>query len=209
MKHALTIGCGSKNGKTIIDTLLEKNYLVTNIGSSSHPGAHNVTVNWNDIKIPDIHKIVKFNHDLDFVFFNHNASSLKDKDFDFINTDTLSVWKLVKDWQKTHWLSCQMPLLMLHGLRENLSRDTKVGFMLSSFVDWTKSNAAEFPDYSSQKYFNYLAMRCLSQHYQSFGIMPNFSKKDSQNKLKQIISTVCDQTVNGDIFNFEQFTSKE
>jgi hypothetical protein len=202
MKHALTIGCGSTNGKVIIDTLLAKNYCVTNIGRTAYPDVDNIELDWDQLQITNIHKLVKFDHEIDFVFFNHNSSSLAKKDFDFVKNDTLVIWKLIKDWQKTHWLSCQMPLLMLHALRKNLTQQTKIGFMLSTLIEWKNISSEQFPDYSSQKYFNYLAMRCLSEHYQSFGIMPDFSVPDSADNLKNIITQVCDQDVNGHVFKF-------
>jgi hypothetical protein len=200
MKQALTIGCGSGNGSVIIDTLLEKGYKVINVGTSSHPGATNIQVKWSELQITNLHKLVKPDGNLDFVFFSQNGSSLNSDNFDFANTDMLYAWKLVKDWQQTHWISCQMPFLLLHTLKKHLTADTKIGWMLSSTMKWTNLNAEKYPDYSSQKYFNYLAMQGTGKHYQTFGIMPDFSGPGSQDRLKEVIEQVCDNDVNCQLF---------
>lgn len=203
MKQALTIGCGSSNSNIIVDTLVEQGYVVTNIGNSTHPKATNIQIQWNELQITNLHKLCKINGVLDFVFFNQNGSSLNHNNFDFSSLDTLGAWKLVKDWQQSHWISCQMPFLLLHTLKQNLTSSTKIGWMLSSTMRWDNSNATAYPDYSSQKYFNYLAMRCIGDHHQTFGIMPDFSKDDAHNKLKNIIKQVCTQDINNKLFNFE------
>ena len=200
MKTALTVGCGSINGSVIIDTLVGQGYQVINIGSSLHPAAQNIAVVWKDLGIAELHKLLKFDSQFDFVFFNHNASSLNQMDFEFDKLDTLDSWKLVKNWQHSYWLSCQLPFLLLHTIRKNLTKSTKIGFMLSGTMMWDRQDSIQYPDYSSQKYFNYLAMQCLSKHYQTFGIMPNFNQKDSQNKLKSVIINVCSNDMKNNIF---------
>lgn len=200
MKQALTIGCGGGNSSAIIDTLLEKGYRVTNVGNSGHPGATNIQVKWSDLQITNLHRLVEIDGPLDFVFFSQNGSSLNSNNFDFANTDMLDAWKLVKDWQQSHWISCQMPFLLLHTLKKHLTPQTKIGWMLSSTMMWDNLNVEQYPDYSSQKYFNYLAMRCTGQHHQTFGIMPNFSGPCSQDRLKEVIEQVCDNDVDCQLF---------
>jgi hypothetical protein len=202
MKQALTIGCGSKNGKAIIDTLLEKGYNVTNMGATGHPEITNIKISWNDLHITNLQKLLKFEGNMDFVFFNQNASSLDSDAFDFSNTDTLATWKLIKNWQHSHWISCQMPFLLINCLKQNLTKQSKIGWMLSSTMIWDRPDVEKYPDYSSSKYFNYLAMNCFGNHYQTFGIMPDFSIPNSSDQMKTIITTVCDQTVNNRIFKF-------
>jgi hypothetical protein len=202
MKQALTIGCGGGNGSVVIDTLLEKGYNVTNLGNNEHPGATNVQIAWTELQIANLHKLLKFEVPLDFIFFNQNASSLDSAAFDFSNTDTLTVWKLIKNWQHSYWISCQMPFLLLHNLKHNLTPQTKIGWMLSSNMIWNRPDVQKHPDYSSQKYFNYLAMNCFSKHYQTFGIMPDFSIPNAKNEMTKIIATVCNQDVDNTIFKF-------
>jgi hypothetical protein len=169
MKQALTIGCGSKNGSAIIDALLEKGYNVTNMGNSNHPGATNITISWNDLQITNLHKLLKIEGTVDFVFFNQNASSLDSDAFDLANSDTLDTWKLIKDWQHSYWISCQMPFLIVNHLRQHLTNQSKIGWMLSSTMFWDRQKVEKYPDYSSQKYFNYLAKGNRGKPHDIFG----------------------------------------
>ena len=200
MKQALTVGCGSGTGSTIVDTLIEHEYSVINIGATANARCHNIEIQWRDLQISNLHKISRFDKKFDFVFFNQNGSSLDANAFDPSSSDTLGTWKLIKDWQHTHWISCQMPFLLLHNLRQNLNTDTKIGWMISSTMFWDQEDSAQYPDYSSQKYFNYLAMKCFGKHYQTFGIMPNFSQPDAIEKLKTIVAKICNEPVDGKIF---------
>ena len=200
MKQALTVGCGSGNGKTIVDTLLANDYVVTNIGSSKHPDCDNILIEWQDLELADLHKIYcPGSCRIDFVFFNQNASSLETAAFD-PDQNNLQVWKLIKNWQHTHWISCQLPILLLHYLGKNLVASSKVGWMLSSMMCYDRPDTESYPDYSSQKYFNYLAMKCFSKHYQTFGIMPDFTLAGSERRLADILIQVCTRQVNAEIF---------
>ena len=78
MKQALLFGCGSKNGIPIIDSCLDANYHVTNIGSSAYNKKEvtNIQIKWSSLDIPFLHKALKLNHKIDFVFFlNVNISN--------------------------------------------------------------------------------------------------------------------------------------
>lgn len=200
MKQALTVGCGGGVGSTIVDTLLQNGYSVTNIGATPNEKCKNISIQWHNLQINDLHKISRFGEKIDFIFFNQNGSSLDEDAFDPSNSDTLTNWKLIKDWQHSHWISCQMPFLLIHSLNKNLASQTKIGWMLSSTMFWDKEDSSQYPDYSSQKYFNYLAMKCFGKHYQTFGIMPDFNLPDSMEKLKNIIFQVCTESVNQRVF---------
>lgn len=200
MKQALTVGCGGGTSSAIVDTLIQNGYSVTNIGATANAKCKNIKIQWKDLQVSNLHKISRFNEQFDFVFFNQNGSSLDQVAFDPVNSDTLTTWKLIKDWQHTHWISCQMPFLLLNNLRKNLTPESKIGWMLSSTMFWDRENSDQFPDYSSQKYFNYLSMKCFGKHYQTFGIMPNFSAPGSIEKLKNIVTQVCTESVNCYVF---------
>jgi len=204
MKRALTFGCGTGNASPIVDVLLEKNYHVTNIGSSAHPLSENVLIDWQDLEITNLH--LKFQpgaEPIDFVFFNQNGSSLDIDAFDPVKDD-LAMWKLIKDWQHTHWISCQMPVLLLHYIRKNLHVASKVGWMLSGMMCYNRPGVDQYPDYSSQKYFNYLAMRCFARHYETFGIVPDFGLPGSQQALIDAVAKVCDHAVRAEVFRLAE-----
>ena len=84
MKQALLIGCGNQRGERIVNGCIEAGYSVTNIGSgaSAIQTVNNIKIEWKDLDIIKLHKIlVKINHKVYFIFFNQNASSLSNIDF--------------------------------------------------------------------------------------------------------------------------------
>ena len=192
MKHALVIGGGSKKSQVIIDCLVDSDFQVINIGSSEHPRANNIRIEWSQLDIPTVHKLCKFQQQFDFVFFNQNSSSLNHTDY---NPDlpTLKTWRLIKDWTHSQWISCQLPFLIVHSLRKNLSKTSKIGWMLSSYIDYQSLDIEKFPDYSANKYQNYLQMIAFGQHYQTFGILPDFNRQDSMEILKTITKSIIDK----------------
>lgn len=201
MKHALLIGCGNARGDKIIRGCETSGFTVTNIGSSvsTKPSVKNIKIEWNDLDITELHKILKsIDHQIDFIFFNQNASSLSQSDFRN-QKKTVDLWSLVKSWSKSYWLSCQMPYFLIQTLGEKISVDTKIGWMLSTYIDKDKQGVWDHPDYSGYKFTNYLIMKSMSKKYQCFGINPEFDGKD---KIESIIKGICDGTkkCNGEIF---------
>lgn len=206
MKNAIVFGCGAKNGISIIDALLSHNYSVTNIGKSifNKKNVTNIPIEWKKIDIPFIHKTFsKVAVNIDFVFFNQNSSTLTTNDFKIKKRDTLFIWQQIKNWSDSYWLSCQLPFLFLHTLKDRLHEDSKVGWMLSSFIDYKKDNAEEFPDYSSFKFTNYLIMKNfhIKSNFKTFGIIPDFSKNDSKIKLYNLIKEILIKSIiSGNVF---------
>lgn len=192
MKHALVIGGGSKKSQVIIDCLVDNDFQVINIGSSEHPRANNIRIEWSQLDIPTVHKLCKFQQQFDFVFFNQNSSSLNHTDYD-PDLSTLKTWRLIKDWTHSQWISCQLPFLIVHSLKNNLSNKSKIGWMLSSYIDYQSLDIEKFPDYSANKYQNYLQMIAFGQHYQTFGILPDFNRQDSMEILKTITKSIIDK----------------
>jgi hypothetical protein len=195
MKHAIVVGGGQGKGATIVNTLIENNYSVTNIGSSKHPVCNNITVDWKDIDIPFVQKHCKFDNPIDFIFFSHNASSLSEQNFS-LETKTLETWRLIKDWTHSNWLSCQLPFLLVHTLRKNIHANTKIGWMLSEYIKHTATGTTKHPDYSSFKYFNYLQMQCFSEqnNFKTFGIYPDFNLDNNEDILYNTIIEILSST---------------
>jgi hypothetical protein len=206
MKNAIVFGCGAKNGIPIIDALLDHDYNVTNIGTSilNKKNVTNIPIEWKKIDIPFIYKTFsKITENIDFVFFNQNSSTLTIDDFNNDKHNTMFIWQQIKNWSNSYWLSCQLPFLFLHTLKDRLHKDSKVGWMLSSFIDYKKDNVEEFPDYSSFKFTNYLIMKNfgIKSNFKTFGIIPNFSKNDSKNKLYNLIKKILIKSiVSGKVF---------
>lgn len=207
MKNALVFGGASKNSLVLIDTLLTKNYHVINVGSSMYDNKNvkNIYIDWNKIDLKFVNKKIIPDHPIDFVFFNQNSSSLSQKNFRVTGDDILEQWKLIKDWQNSLWLSCQLSYLVIHSLGKKLTNDSKIGWMLSSNIDFNKSKVEEYPDYSAFKFFNYLSMKCFAEqnHFNTFGIMPDFSEENSKDTFKHIILDVLNtDCLNAKIYKF-------
>ena len=201
MKQALLIGCGNQRGERIVNGCIEAGYSVTNIGSSASaiPTVKNIKIEWKDLDIIKLHKIlVKINHKVDFIFFNQNASSLSHTDF-IESKITLDTWSLIKSWTKSYWLSCQLPYFLIQTLGPNLHDKTIIGWMLSSYIDVTKKGVDNHPDYSGYKFTNYLIMKNFSKKFKCFGINPDFEKGD---KITMLIKEIClnEKKCNGDFF---------
>lgn len=197
MKNAIVFGGGSKNCVSMIDMLIKHNYQVYNIGSSLHPHplVKNVQTNWEHIDLRFVNKYLPKPKNINFVFFNQNSSSLCMDDFELSNNDILGKYKLLKDWNKSMWLSCQMPFMVLHTLADKLANDCKVGWMLSSNVDHNKKDVHTHPDYSTFKFFNLMAMHCFDDknNFSTFGIMPHFNKS-TVNKLSDVVEQILNES---------------
>ena len=201
MKQALLIGCGNQRGERIVNGCIEAGYSVTNIGSgaSAIPTVNNIKIKWTDLDIIKLHKIlVKINHKVDFIFFNQNASSLSNIDFTQPKK-TLDTWGLVKSWGHSYWLSCQLPYFLIKTLEKNLHHETIIGWMLSSYIDKNKQGVETHPDYSGNKYTNYMLMKNFNTKYQCFGINPEFEKGD---KIQPLIKEICsgNKKCDGELF---------
>ena len=201
MKNAILIGCGNQRGERIVNGCIEAGYSVTNIGSgaSAIPTVNNIKIEWKDSDIIKLHKIlVDIKHKVDFIFFNQNASSLSHANF-IESKMTLDTWRLIKSWTNSYWLSCQLPYFLIRTLSPNLHNETIIGWMLSSYVDHTRKGVDEYPDYSGNKFTNYLIMKNFSKKYKCFGINPEFEKSD---KIPSLIKEIClgKKKCNGDFF---------
>ena len=190
MKQALLIGCGNQRGERIVNGCMGAGYSVTNIGSgaSAIQTVNNIKIEWKDLDIIKLHKIlVKIKHKVDFIFFNQNASSLSNIDFTQPKK-TLDTWGLVKSWGHSYWLSCQLPYFLIKTLEKNLHHETIIGWMLSSYIDKNKEGVETHPDYSGNKYTNYMLMKNFNTKYQCFGINPEFETTD---KIQPLIKEIC------------------
>jgi|TARA_R110000782_G_scaffold230396_2_gene316688 hypothetical protein len=201
MKQALLIGCGNQRGERIVNGCIEAGYSVTNIGSgaSTIPTVNNIEIVWKELDIIRLHKIlVKIEHKIDFIFFNQNASSLSQENF-LESKITLDTWSLIKDWSKSYWLSCQLPYFLIKTLSTNLHSETIIGWMLSSYIDVTKKGVDNHPDYSGNKFTNYLIMKSFAKKFKCFGINPKFEKGD---KITMLIKEIClnEKKCNGNFF---------
>ena len=204
MKQALLIGCGNRRGNSIIDACQESGYNVTNIGSSQskNPLVKNIKINWKELDLIKLHKVLRvIDHRIDFIFFNQNGSSLSNSDFT-LKKETLDTWRIIKSWGHTYWLSCQLPYFVIKTLETNLHSETFIGWMLSSYINKDKKGVDDHPDYSGNKFTNYLVMKNFANRFNCFGINPDFKQKDG---IKNIIKKICNDNkrCDGKIFGID------
>lgn len=203
MKTALLIGCGGKRGEDIVYGCQDAGFNVINIGSteSKLENVKNIKIEWKTLDIPQLHKILKFEDKIDFIFFNQNGSSLSKDNF-IGNTKTVDLWQLVKHWTQSYWLSCQMPFTLIHTLQQNLNSNTKIGWMLSCFIDKEVAGVDNHADYSGYKFTNYLIMKNFNQKYDCFGISPDFEGNTKPGVIRSLVKDICLNTksCNGEVF---------
>ena len=190
MKKALLIGCGGKRGEDLIKGCQQANFDVINIGSSESKlkNVENIKINWKTFDITQMHKICKqLSYNINFIFFNQNSSALSKENF-VKPIKTLDLWGLAKDWTRSYWLSCQLPFALIKTLENNLSPETKIGWMLSDYIDRTHKGVEDHPDYSGNKFANYLLMKNFAKKYQCFGINPKFGSSNYTDLIYKICS---------------------
>ena len=77
---------------------------------------------------------------------------------------------------------------LIKTLETNLHHETIIGWMLSSYIDKNKEGVETHPDYSGNKYTNYMLMKNFNTKYQCFGINPEFETTD---KIQPLIKEIC------------------
>lgn len=159
--NALLLGCGSKWGLTVLETLLSKEWTVYSLTSTELPQQERLvqhTVNWNTVNQADLEKFLRNLPALDFLLFNQNGSALCYDNF--VDQTSLSdTWKLEKNWAQQYFVSVILPYHIIKTV--SLDRQAVVAWMLSAFV-YAHVNI-DHADYIGNKYQNYLMMKNFSR----------------------------------------------
>jgi len=214
MKTALLIGCGSKFGLSLQQTLLSQGWSVSAIsGTASIADTSNqlnqLAVDWKTCSQANLEKFLKKLSSIDLIFFNQNSSALSDKSFTIDNYPTVELWKQEKTWAQCYFVSCILPFHVIHTLQNKFSNNTKVAWMLSSFVH-SHSNI-DHADYIGNKYQNYLMMKNFSLHHPGcfFGVNPcTLDSSNYQQDIDQFITTLKQpsELLNGRVVFFDGTT---
>jgi hypothetical protein len=208
MRKALLVGCGSKFGLKLLESLLEQGWAVYSISGSpvesSNSNLKQLVIDWRSVNPTHLEKFIKNISKIDFVFFNQNSSALSNC-FNSNTFDTATLWRQTKDWNQTYFVSCILPFYIIHTLDINCSASTKVAWMLSSMI--YNHNDILCADYIGNKYQNYVLMKNFSQHHPAcfFGINPdNLSETATDNNILNLILKVESNTdLNGKVFHFD------
>lgn len=216
MNTALLIGCGSKFGLSLQQNLLSNGWAVNSISGTpsteTHDLLNHLVIDWKKFTVADLEKFLKNQSNIDLVFFNQNSSALSSNTFKINNYLTLELWKQEKTWAQCYFTSCILPFHIIHSLQHRCTSETKVAWMLSSFVH--SHSDINHADYIGNKYQNYLIMRNFSLNHTGcfFGINPesldNINLKDGIDKLTATINQPS-QTLNGRVVFFDGTIDKK
>jgi hypothetical protein len=206
MKTALLIGCGSKFGLTLLESLLQQGWQVFSISGSALPAHDNLTqltVDWHTVSVANMEKYLKSLPDIDLVFCNQNASALAAHNFGVDSYSTVELWKQEKTWAQSYFVSCILPFHIIHTLGSRCTASTKIGWMLSGYV--CNHSDVSNADYIGNKYQNYVLMKAFSEHHPScfFGVNPDDlnSNQDREQLLQLLTDDACNFRSNVVKFN--------
>lgn len=198
MKTALLIGCGSKFGLNFQKTLLNEGWEISSIsGTVDNNSVNQLIVDWKKFTVADIELFLKKQSSIDLIFFNQNSSALAADSFKLNNYSTLELWKQEKTWAQAYFTSCILPFHIIHSLKNKLTSETKIAWMLSSFIH--SHSDINHADYIGNKYQNYLIMKNFSLRFPGcfFGINPDsLDKTNTVDNIQTLIRTINQPAAN-------------
>ena len=210
--NALLIGCGSKFGLDVTNSLLSQGCTVNLISGSrvNDDCINQLTVDWQTFNVTTLEKFLQSLNKVDLILFNQNASSLSTPCFESSYYTTLDLWKQEKMWSQSYFTSCILPFHIVHTLGDKCNSTTKVCWMLSSMVYSHKNkNQVGHADYVGNKYQNYVIMKNFSMTHPAcfFGINPDSiidtnTSTNLENMIKYIDETER-SILNGQVIKFD------
>ena len=210
MKNCLITGGGSKFGSKITEQLVQVGYhvyLLTGSQQVADPNITVISVDWHELKLQDLRRIISNLPNLDLIFFNHNASALSKEKF---NQNQMQRFK---DWQQSYFVASQFPFYLIHSLTNKISTTTKIGWMLSELISNPVATQVGYADYIGNKFTNGCIMKSFAQSFPAtfFGINPesvgNNADVSKAIEIVKLIEHTADLNgkiyyPNGTIFNF-------
>lgn len=211
-KNCLIIGCGSKFGLTLTQTLLDQNCQVYGISGSCLPDHERLSVlkvDWDTCEISDIEKFVRKLPKLDLIIFNQNSAKMQSQMIKLGSLDTLTVWKQSKLWTHSHYVGSVMPIHILNSLHScnSIDETTITTWLLSNSI--LSKNTASPIDYKAQKYLNAEIIRYLSLNNAGafIGLDPGKLTDQNYDSKAQTFIQFCfnatTSTINGKYFTFD------
>lgn len=213
MKTALLIGCGSKFGLNFQKALLDHEWTISSIsGTADATSTNQLIVDWKKFTVAELEIFLKNQSKIDLIFFNQNSSSLSAGSFNASTYSTVELWKQEKDWAQAYFASCILPFHIIHSLKNKFTIETKVAWMLSSFVH--SHSDIKHADYIGNKYQNYLIMKNFSMHFPGcfFGINPDsLDKTNTNDNIQALIKTIEQpvENLNGKVVFFDGTVDKK
>jgi len=205
-RNALLIGCGSKYGKDLAQSLQNKGWAVHGISGTQQSDPDTLTVDWNTCVISDFEKFLRKLPSLDLVVFNQNSPALTEGYSKLGSVDILEVWKIAKKWSQSHYVNCVLPTHILHtlALTHKITNDTCISWILSNGM--FGKNPSIPVDYVAQKYQNFVMLKNMAANNPQIfiGISPgNINTNNSMEQSKCLANFLshCKKTYSGKLFN--------
>jgi hypothetical protein len=202
MKNCLITGGGSKFGSKLTEQLVQTGYhvyLITGTQQVTSPNITAISVDWHELKLQDIRRIISNLPDLDLIFFNHNSAALNQTKF---NQNQIQNFK---DWQQNYFVASQFPFYLIHSLKNKISNTTKIGWMLSELISNPVPSQVGFADYIGNKFTNACIMKAFAQSFPAifFGINPESvgNNTDASKAIKIVELIEYTTELNGKIHN--------
>ena len=208
MKQCLILGGGSKFGANITAELIAQDYHVHLVTSNPVPWASRsdvtvIPVDWKTLQLTDIRTCVPAVDRIDLVFFNHNASALSQAKF------KKSTVQNPQDWQHSYFVACQFPFYLIHAMSNQITPETKIGWMLSELIVRPTWEQVGYADYIGNKFTNACVMKSFSMNFPAgfFGIHPDGGLNntiDLDKKAHSIVHLIDNKStteLNGNIFS--------
>lgn len=195
--NALILGGGSKWGEEFTKLLVTKGYHCYLVTSSklSVAGITTIDVDWLNLTLDNVDRILEQIPDVDLVFFNQNCwGGPNTEDFSLdngFNKHTLA------QWTNSYWIDCQLPVYIIKQLKHRIKPTTKVGWMMTGFIKQPLTDQNwKYAGYGSKKFTNLAIMRGFSMYRDGiffavnpWGIDEN-NRRDHANKVFKIIENL-------------------
>lgn len=161
--RVLLVGGGSKWGRLFTGYLSDQGCsidLITSTGVNSN-NVINHKVDWNTLSLSDLDTIVAnlSNDTYDLIFFNQNSGGGPNDRYFAPGLDAS-----LEGWNKSFWVDCQLPYYLIKKLESKITKQTKIGWMLTGLINSEQSEQWKYGGYASAKTANLHLMRSFSQY---------------------------------------------
>ena len=163
--NCLFIGTGKGIGRALSQRYRADGHSVFSITGKESHDQNALVVDWATVNEAALHRWLCELPNLDLIFFNQNSSSLSQSSFATNSLANLDLWRQIKHWKQSYYVSCQMCFQIIHSLSRQIHADTRVVWMLTSMImrhDHDTNQSLGYADYIGNKYQNYLLMRNFS-----------------------------------------------
>jgi len=201
----LFIGAGKGIGAKLAHDRGHAGHRVFHITSQHSDRKDYFTVDWSSVGEPYLHKYLANLPVIDLLFFNQNSSSLSAASFRSGTYGVIDLWRQLRHWRQSHYVSCLMPFQIIHTLADRLHAESRVCWMLSSMVVKHNHDPAH-ADYVGNKFQNYMLVKNFAMNHPScfVGIDPGEVRAFDHDQKSAAIQALIQRPkaqINGRVFD--------